>query len=514
MSESEEAYFEQHEAREQSTEPGPQALRGGAISVTMQYGNAVLQIVSAIALARLLTPEDFGLVAIITILTTFAPSLIDFGLGDALVQRIKITRSQVSSLFWLSSGIGLSVAAVLAACSPLIAWIFREPRLEAIAIYSSPTFILYALSTQHLALLRRKMEFAAISKVVILGSLAGFATALLAAVCGYGYWALVVRPIANALIVAIGAWCVCPWRPGFPRFDNEVASMVRFGQHVVSFLFLNCIARVIDRIALGFFYNVEVVGYFQNAVALYDNYFAALSPLHNVASAALSKLQLNPAALRQEYEAALSILSFFVMPAAAILSVTGQDVTTQLLGKKWQAAGLLLSILALRGIPQVVEWSQGWIHLAIGRADRWRNWGIVTFVIHLVAVLAGLPFGPTGIAAALVIANFLFAIPSVSYAGRPIGIDAAFVVRATGRQLIGAVLTAAGGWWAQVTMLDGLPGVVRIILSAGICITIYLIIVVGLFRLVQPISVAVKVVQSRLSRDGRGNITPISVAPP
>ena len=165
---------------------------------------------------------------------------------------------------------------VLAACSPLIAWIFREPRLEAIAVYSSPTFILCGLSTQHLALLRRKMQFAAISKLIILGSLAGFAAALVAAVCGYGYWALVVRPIANALSVAIGAWYVCPWRPGFPIFDREVTSMVRFGWHVVSFLFLNCIARVIDRIALGFFYSVEVVGYFQNAVSLYDNFFAAL----------------------------------------------------------------------------------------------------------------------------------------------------------------------------------------------------------------------------------------------
>jgi len=514
MAEGAEAYFEAHKAPDQPTEAGPQALRGGAVSVAMQYGNAVLQIVSAIALARLLTPEDFGLVAIVTILTSFAPSLIDFGLGDAAVQKIKITRAQVSSLFWLSSAIGLSIAVVLAACGPLIAWIFREPRLTAIAVYSSPTFLLAGLSTQHLALLRRNMQFAAISKVVILGSLAGFAAALLAAVCGYGYWALVVRPIANALIVAIGAWYVCPWRPGLPIFDTEVASMVRFGWHVVSYLFLNCISRVLDRIALGLFYSVEAVGYFQNAVSLYDNYFAALSPLHNVASSALSKLQSNHGALRQEYEAALSILSFFVMPAAAILSVTGQDVTTQLLGRKWQAAGLILSILALRGIPQVVEWSQGWIHLAIGRADRWRNWGVVTFAIHLVAVVAGLPFGPVGIAAAMVIASFLFAIPAVSYAGSPIGIDAAFVIRATGRQLIGAVVTAAVGWWAQATVLGGLPGVIRIILSVGICIVVYLVIVVGLFRLVQPIGVAVKVVQSRLSGAGRRNIGSVSAAPP
>lgn len=501
QTESAEAYFEEHR---ESAELGPQALRGGAISVALQYGNAILQIVAALVLARLLAPEDFGLVAIITVMTSFAPSLIDFGLSDAAVQRIRITQSQVSTLFWLSSGIGASIAALVAVSGPLIALIYREPRLEAIAIYSSLTFILSGLSTQHLALLRRKMQFAAISKLMILGSLTGFAAAALMAICGYGYWALVMRPIANALSVAVGAWYLCRWRPGLPVFDKEVMSMVRFGLHVVAYLVLNCIARALDRIVLGLFYRPEAVGYYHNAVTLYDNYFAALSQLHNVASTTLSKLQSNPAALRQKYEAAISVMSFFIMPAAAILSVTGQDVTILLLGEKWQAAGLLLSILALRGISQVVEWSQGWLHLAIGRADRWRNWGIVTLVVHVLAVLAGLPFGPTGIAAASVIANFLFAIPSVSYAGRPIGIGAALVIRATGPQWIGSVVTAAAGWYVQATMLAGFPGIIRIILSAGICLTIYLIVVVGLFRLVHPINVAVRVVEDQLSRNRRG----------
>src|SRR6266852_2934436 len=92
-------YFEDHR---ESKDLGRRALRGGVISVAAQYGNGVLQIIAAVVLARLLAPEDFGLVAIVTVLTSFAPLLIDFGLGDATTQRNKITRSQVSSLFWLS----------------------------------------------------------------------------------------------------------------------------------------------------------------------------------------------------------------------------------------------------------------------------------------------------------------------------------------------------------------------------------------------------------------------------
>src|SRR6201993_3952284 len=123
-------YFEDHK---ESADLGRLALRGGVAWVAMQYGNGVLQIAGAIVLARLLAPEDFGLVAIVTVLTSFAPLLIDFGLGDATTQRSKITRSQVSSLFWFSTAIGLAVAVAVTALSPLIATIYREPRLGPIA---------------------------------------------------------------------------------------------------------------------------------------------------------------------------------------------------------------------------------------------------------------------------------------------------------------------------------------------------------------------------------------------
>src|SRR5215472_12162977 len=110
MAEGAEIYFEDHR---ESGDLGRRALRGGIVSVAMQYGNGALQILAAVLLARLLTPADFGLVAIITVLTSFAPLLIDFGLGDATTQRSKITPSQISSLFWLATGIGVAVAILL-----------------------------------------------------------------------------------------------------------------------------------------------------------------------------------------------------------------------------------------------------------------------------------------------------------------------------------------------------------------------------------------------------------------
>jgi O-antigen/teichoic acid export membrane protein len=489
-------YFEDHR---ESKDLGRLALRGGFVSVAMQYGNGLIQIVTAVILARLLAPEDFGLFAIVTVLTSLAPLLVDFGLGDATVQRSKITRGQVNSLFWLSSGIGFAVALVVAACSPMIAWIYDEPRLEPIALCTAMTFGLGGVSNQHLALLRRSMQFGRIANIQLLSGLAGIAVAVVIAVCGFGYWALVLRQIANALCVAVGAWFVCRWRPGFPAFDSEVKPMVRFGLHIVGFSVIYTMAKAVDRIALGLFYRPDLVGYYQNATALYENsIFSALIQLHTVASAALSKLQSDPAALRQKYEAALSAMAFFLMPVAAILSVIAEDLTVILLGERWRMAGSLLSIIALRGIFQVIEGSQGWLHLSIGRADRWRNWGAITAVVQIVAVLAGLPFGAGGVAIAMVITSLLIAMPSITYAGRPIGIGAARVIRAVGPQLIGSISAAAGGWWLQAAALTDCSSFVRIFLLGCGCTCIYLTIVVGLFRLVEPIKVAGSIVQDLL----------------
>src|SRR5262249_4750258 len=181
------------EDHRESRDLGRLALRGGAVSVAMQYGNGVLQLVAAIVLARLLAPEDFGLVAILTVLTSFAPLLIDFGLGDATAQRSSITRAQVSSLFWLSAGIGFAIAVVVAVCSPLIAWLYREPRLETIAMCSAITFVLFGVSSQHLALLRRTLRFGTIAQIQISSTLVGTVVAIVLALCGFGYWALVLR---------------------------------------------------------------------------------------------------------------------------------------------------------------------------------------------------------------------------------------------------------------------------------------------------------------------------------
>jgi O-antigen/teichoic acid export membrane protein len=489
-------YLQDHKDLE---EVGRRALRGGIISVASGYGSGAVQIVAAVVLARLLTPHDFGLVAIITTLTSFAPFLIDFGMSDATVQRSRLTQGQASSVFWINCGIGLVIAASLAVFSKPIASFYDEPSLRFIVLCSASTFAITGTSGQHLSLLRRALQFKTIAKIQLLGVVASVAIAILLAFGGAGYWALVLRPVVNAAVVTIGAWIGCAWRPSFPAFDSEVKSMVRFGWHVVIFGIVYSISRAIDRIALGLFYSPRDVGFYQTAVTLYEySLFSTSTLIHTVGSAALSKLQSNHAALSLKYETALSALAFFMMPAAAILSITAQDLVVIILGDKWMSTGTLLAILALRGIFLAIEGSQGWLHLSLGRADRWKNWGIITAIVQMIAVVCGLPFGVKGVAIATVAASALIAFPSISYAGRPAGIGTALVVRATGRQLIGALVCVAAGWLIETEMLQHLSSLTRISVLACFASAFYLFIVTGLLRLTEPIWIVFRLAHQQL----------------
>jgi O-antigen/teichoic acid export membrane protein len=216
--------------------------------------------------------------------------------------------------------------------------------------------------------------------------------------------------------------------------------------------------------------------------------------MHSVGSAALSKLQATPHLLKEKYFAALSALAFFIMPAAAMLSVLSMDMVPILLGQKWRVAGSLLSIIALRGLFQVIDGSQGWLHLSTGRPDRWMKWGIITTIVQVVAIIVGLPFGARGVAIGFVTSGCVIAFPSILYAGRPCGIRLGEIVRSVGRQLAGAVITAGIAWWLRVQVLEGVSSLYRIIALTLVGVAIYLGIVVVLFRLTEPLRLGLRLV--------------------
>lgn len=485
-------YFEEHKPY---AGLGRASARSSVVLVAARGINVMLQLITTVVLARLLSPHDFGLVAVVAALAGFAPLLVDLGTADASVQRARTTHEVTSSLFWLNMAIGALSTVLFAASGGLIASLFGEPALVNIAIASSLTFILTALTVQHFALMRRVLEFRRIAIVEIVAYTISSIVAIGMALTSWEYWALVARSLVALVIIAIGAWISCPWLPGRPHFSRDVIALVRFGLGITGFTVMDGITKSVDRLAIGYFYGAGALGYFQNAFLLYANMLSILTEsLHNVAVSALSKLRDNVEELKKSWAAALSTVSFVSAGAFAGLAVTGQDFVVILLGQKWLPAGPLLCVLALRGIAQGTERTLGWLHVVAGRTDRWARWGVFSAICQLLALAAGLPFGPIGVACAYAIVMYGLFVPALVYSGRPIGIGAKDVLAAAGPQTVAALCAAAVGLGLQQIFMVGFTPLTRFVLSGFICVATYLVVAVGLFRVTGPLRLALSLV--------------------
>jgi polysaccharide transporter, PST family len=478
------------------------SLRGGAMAMISQVANVTTQVISTIVLARILVPEDFGLVAMVSAITGYVTIFVDLGTRDAVAQHGRLNSGEASTLYWISAATGLSIALLTVICAPLIASFYGAPKLQAITMAMSVPILLSGLYYQQYALMRRALMFRQLAIIDVSGNAMGAAIAILLANLGYGYWALVWKPAITALITAGGVWVTCGWWPGRPVLTQGVRTMIRFGLNVTGFGVADAITRAMDRVALGYTYGPRELGFYQNALNVYENAVGvSAAPLHNVASATLTKLRDNMDALRGAWSTALSSLAYFAAPAFAVLAVVGQDLVVLLLGPKWKMAGIILSILALRGPGQVVANTHGWLHVAAARPDRWRNWGVLNCVFTIVALLCGLKYGAIGVAASYAILIYIIFIPALLYAGYPLGIRTKDVLRTVGPQIVCALATAAFGFVLRETLFENVPALVRLLALCILCSGFYLAVIVLGFRMTRPLSVAASLLRRRTVND-------------
>jgi len=498
-------YFDDHTARE---DLGRRALRGGATMITARVATGLIQVGSVLFLARLLGPEDYGLVAMVAALIGFAPVFVDLGTRDAVAQRVCITPREVSALFWLTIGAGCACAAIIAAGAPFLAAFYHEPRLTAIVRVSSLTFVVFALTAQHQALLRRAGMFRELAILDISANLVSATGAIVMAYYGCGYWALVTRPISMYCLAAVGTFWYCRWLPGKPVWTDGVRELVKFGLNLCGFTMTDFVGRNSDRVAVGWGLGARTLGFYQNALFVYDNLLDVLVfPLHQVAVSGLSRLRSDVEALRRAWAKTLSTVTFFVMPAFGILAITSVDLIVLSLGEKWAPAGGLLSVLALRGTAHCAERTLGWLHVAAGRTDRWLRWGVFATCVQLLGLLCGLPFGPFGMVWANVISMFVLFVPALAYAGRPLGIGVRDVIAVIGAQFVGAVTAAAAGFALRALLLSGVGAIERTFVLVLLYLAVYLVVVVGIFRVTVPLHVGLALVKDVLPGPLKSRVT-------
>jgi PST family polysaccharide transporter len=388
------------------------AISGGFITAAAQVIKFGLNLGSMVVLARLLSPGDFGLVAMTGALMSVLRVFREGGLSTATIQKEGITQAQVSALFWINLVFGAVISLIGVALSPLVAWFYRDDRLIAITIYLSLSFLLGGSAVQHLALLNRQMRFQAIAVVEICSMAVGFLAGTVCALLGWGYWSLVGMQLSSSVVEMVLTWVASGWRPDFPRRRVGTKSLLHFGASMTFYVFLKRLAAGADVILLGRFYGADTVGFYSRGqVLLYRPMDQFITPFDTVFLPVLSRLQGQPERYKEVFLRVYGIIAMLSFPFAGLLLALSEPVVLALLGPKWASVVPIFAWLTIASLYIPLGYASMWLLTTQGRSRDLLIAGVAIPLLTILTAAAGIPYGAVGVAVASAIIGLLVRLP-------------------------------------------------------------------------------------------------------
>lgn len=449
--------------------------------MTSQGAKFLLVLGSMAVLARLLTPEDFGLIAIATVVIGFTWVFKDMGLSMATVQRADLRHAQASALFWLNVLASLVITVATLAAAPLLAWFYKDPRLTAVTAALAGTILIGGFGIQHQALLRRQMRFGALASSEIASILAGAAAGVLAALGGLGYWSLVVMNVVREIVYAAAGWVLCGWRPGPLARGAGVRPLVSFGAHLTGFNVVNYISRNVQKLLIGWYWGTAPLGLYNNADRILLLPMQQINvPLTGVALPALSRIHEQVDRFRAYYRRGVMLTVTAGMPIVAFLFVSADDAILTFLGPQWLDAVAIFRALGPAAFIGTFNVATGWVYVSLGATRRQFQWGLFAGAVTILGYAIGLPWGPMGVAIAFSAAVVLLRLPSILYCFRATPLRLSDLGSALWRPTV-ASLAAAGGLYAAQGLVDFTESAgVSLLLDFIIYVSLYIIVWIGL----------------------------------
>lgn len=484
------------------------AVKSAGINVAAQFIGFVCHTFGVIVLARLLTPRDFGLV---TMVTAFSLWVMNFGINgftEYIIQKQQLYREEVNSIFWLHLGLACIMAIGFSFFGLYLVDFYSESALSGIAVAMTASFVFQALSTSHMAILKREMKFSSIAVAELIAVILSVVFAIAAALAGGGYWAVVTRQLSVPAVTMIAAWILCPWRPGRPKHLAVAMPGLKYAIQVYFNFSLGYVTRNMDKVLLGRFHGSDILGNYDRAYHLSSMPAnQLLTPLHGIALSTLTRLRDDEKRFSTYFTKAVSTVALLGSISAAILTLTARDLIPFLLGPDWVEAGRVVMAFGPGIAPMLVYGTHSWLHLALGKPDRWLRWNILATIITVAAFIIATPFGAIGMALAYSAVSFILFIPSLWYAGIPVRLSAGKILSSVWPFFVSAFLVC-GAWlylsesWAPLRefLLSAGP-LFRILITSFIALLFYVLVVIACRRSMHPFLEVFSLVKLMFSRE-------------
>ena len=378
-----------------------------------------MQILISAILARLLVPSDFGLIAMVTVFSSFVAIFSDFGLTSAIVQKKEVSDEALSSTFWINVCLGALLTIALAASAPLIAAFYSQPTLTPLVVFISTTFFIASFSNVQSGLLMKRMNFKALAVINICAIGISGPIAVLLTFSGYGVWSLAWYTVLSTLIMVVLTWIYARWIPHFLLGLRHMRGLLRFGANLTGFSFVNYFALNMDNLLVGRFLGSGPLGFYNLAYTL------LVFPASNISSVvarvmfpALSIIQHDKQAVREAIVTATRYIAAVSFPLMIWVLVTAPQLIRVIYGPKWISAIPLVQILALTAAVQSILAAVGLTYMSQGRTDILFKWSIVSTSVFSISFAVGLRWGVLGVAIAYSIATYSITYPSFAIAFR------------------------------------------------------------------------------------------------
>lgn len=438
-------------------------ISGIGWSVVSRLGRIGLQFVIGAILARLLSPADFGLIAMITVFSGFANIFMDLGFGSALIQKQDARPEHYDSVFWLNVAAGLLLMVLFMVSAPLLARLYSQPLLTPLTLVISTNFFIAAFSSVQIALLQKRLLFNWLAYAELGALVLSGGVAIGMALAGFGVWSLATQTILMSLLLVLFVWFSSEWRPAW-RFDRRaVGELIGFSSNLLGFNSLNYWLRNGDNFLIGRFLGTDALGIYGRA------YSVMLLPLQMVSRTvgqvmfpAFSSIQDDRPRVARIYLRMTRTIAFITFPAMIGLWVVTPHFVPVVFGNQWLAMIPILRILCLVGMLQSIGTLNGNLYLSQGRSDLQFRVGVVIGVAGLAAIGVGLRWGVEGVAVAYGLFSILAFYPSVRIAVSLVNLAFSDVVRGLIGILFYSLLMAAvlllfdywlAGLWGHLPLL-------------------------------------------------------------
>ena len=479
MSEREPVATEQHEAGPEAYAPSA-SLTGRVVtslkwSVSSRVIRDLTRLAMGIFLARLLSPAEWGIAGMALTVVALLTMLTDLGLPAALVQRVRITETDRSTLFWASAAIGGGVTLFAIAISGLVADLFGQPQVQSLFAVASLTFVIASLEKVPGTLLTREMAFRSLEIRQIAATLAGAVAALVLALWGAGAWAIIGNAVTTAAVSCAFLWLLTPWRPRFLFSWKSFRDMTGFGGKLLAAQIATYFQLNADKLLIGRYVGAAPLGNYQLGYQLMFTPIGNISyPLQGVMFPALSSMQEDRPRMAAAWLRAKRLAVAVMTPAFLIMLVVAPDFIPTVFGTKWSGAITVLQLMCVAGVAHALGTLNWTVLMATDRTGTLFRLTLLVSAVVVTSMVVGLSWGIVGVAGALAFAEWLMFIPQLWATTRASGVPFGPSVRATCSPLPAAALAAAAAAGVRLGLLEaGVPALARIVLAAVVLVATY-----------------------------------------